>query len=355
MIKTRFGGEQDKLYYDIDIFNNTESDVEVNFPLSFIETRPVQYIEKCSDYYLSVVRFNLGLSNLPVFIPKIQSNQGSRDLTIYKLILNNNGVISVVPIVWETQEYFSNPSDIPATPVIEQQFSKYYYCYDYDHFLKIINNALAGVFGAGQAWFRLNPNSNNIELITTAIFYSSNYSIGFNDPLKNLFSTFSYLKLASPSAYTAPYYWQLQFPLDGQVSESAGLYIVSSFTCPLALWNPINSIVFTTNIIPVIPNAVAPERFFSTDRTLPSQQNTNNTLNIITDFQVDIGPNNFYRPNIAYLPTAEYRLISLFGDTGLNQVQVNIYWKDNFGGLHLIQLGNNCLGTIKLLFEKKNS
>lgn len=359
MIKTRFGGEQNKIYYDIDIFNNTESNVEVDFPLSFTETRPVQFIEKCSDYYLSVVRFNLGLSNLPVFIPKIESDQPNINKTIYKLLTSVDGIAYTVhDIIWQTQEY---NVQIPQSPVVSQEFSKYYYCYDYDHFLKLLNQTLSSAYGGpDKAYFQMNPDTNNIELLTTADFYPPGgaFSIGMNDPLKNLLSTFSYKKITSalaPPTYKGDYFWKLEVPLQPIPSGVPTFYKVSTFTCPLALWNPVNSIVFTSSVIPVVPNAVAPEKFFNSNRILPSQQNANNTLNVITDFQVDVGPNNFYRPNIAYLPTAEYRLISLFGDSGLNQVQINISWKDNFGGLHLIQLGNNCLGTIKLLFEKKNS
>lgn len=352
MIKTKFGGEQDILYYDIEVFNNTESGIETDFPLSFTETRPVQFIERCAEYELSVVRFNLGLSNLPVFIPKIKSNQASRDATIYNLIIYSGGASTLVNVPWTTQEIVPV---LPAQPVVDQEFSPYYFCYSYQHFLNIINNAIAGVLGANIAWFQLNQSTNNVELISTATLYGAGPAIiiGMNDPLKNLFSTFSFKKVATAFAYSEPYYYNIEMPSNAVVYGA--FYICSTFTCPLSLWNPVSSIVFTSSVIPVIPDAVGPEKFFSTDRVKPNQSNANNTLNIITDFQVDIGPNSYYRPNIAYEPTAEYRLISLFGNSGLNQVQINIYWKDNYGGLHLINLGNNCIGTIKLMFRKKNN
>ncbi len=357
MIKTRFGGESDYLYYDISIFNNTEEGIATNYPLSFIETRPEDFIERCSNYYLSVVRFNLQLSNLPVFIPKIKSNQSNINLTIYNLILRNGATYLNVPVIWETQNVIV---PTPISPVISQQFSEYYFCYSFDHFLKLINKAItdSGVFGVNLCYFQLNPSSNNIELITSSGFYGSSptLEIGFNDPLKNLFSTMNFnMKLTPPALlYPYNYYYNIEFPANQVVYNSTlSTYIVSSYTCPLALWNPVSSLVFTSSTIPVVQNAVGPEKFFNTSRLLPSQENSNNVLNIITDFEVNIGQNSFYSPSVSYLPTAEYRLINMFGNSGLNQVQINVYWKDNFGGLHLINLGNNCVGNIKLMFVKK--
>lgn len=356
MIRTNFNGEPDKIYYDIDIINNTEGNIESNFPLQFTETRPVQFIERGTDYYLSVVRFNLGLPNLPFFIPKIKSNQSNRNLTIYKVIVQFGTFNQAIDVIWIPQDLTAK---LPNEPIVNQEFSSYYFAYTPQHFINVLNSAIFTALG-DNAYLQLNPDTNNIELICQDIFYQDNPPIiGFNDPLKNLLSTFTYTKQPPPSGstYIEPYFWKLNFTTFGTKYPQAGLgyNIMSTYTCPLSTWSCVSSIIFTSSIIPVIPNAVAPEKFFNSNNTLPSQSGTNNTSNMITDFQVSIGPNSFYNPSISYLPTAEYRLISLFGDSGLNQVQISVFWKDNFGGLHLIYLGNNCSGSIKLMFDKKKN
>lgn len=360
MIKTKWNNiEPDYLYYDISIFNNTESGVTEKFPLSFTETRPEDFIERCGNYYLSVVRFNLGLSNLPSFIPRIEGNQPDINKTIYKLILKIAGVTTVLNVYWETQ----NPLvPLPSSPVIDQEFSEYYFSNSYEHFLKILNSTIidANILGTETCYFQLNPDTNNIELITSASFAgpSPTCEIGMNDPLKNLFSTFSFVVKPKPSLVVYPYqyWWNIEFPINAKIYNVAlDLYILSTYTCPLALWNPVASIVFTSTTIPVVPNAVGPQKQFATNKILPSQENSNNVLNTITDFEVDIGPNSYYKPNISYLPTAQYRMIQLYGNSGMNQIQINVYWKDNHGGLHLIELGNNCIGNIKLMFVKRTA
>jgi hypothetical protein len=363
MIRTRYSGEDDYLYYDISIFNNSESNIPDQFPLSFIETRPENFIERSQDFYLSVVRFNLVLANsLPVFIPKIQSNQENRNKTIYKIILRIGANNYLLDIYWQPQNILTV---YPKEPVIFQEYSDYYFCNSYSHFLRIMNklilDKLVEAGSSAVCYFQLNPSTNNIELITTEDFFSPTptVAIGFNEPLKNLFSTFSFNVVPTPvlfsSTYEEPYYYNIETSEKVVYNATAGTFITSTYTCPLAPWNPVASIVFTSATLPVIPNAVGPEKLFNTNIVLPSQQNSNNVLNVITDFEVDIGPNSFYAPSVSYLPTAQYRLISLYGSGGIDKIQMNIYWKDNYGGLHLIYLPNNCIGNIKLMFVKKTA
>lgn len=354
MLKTYFSLEQDFVYYDISIYNNSEQDTETEFPLSFIETRPDNILERCTDYYLSVVRFNLGLIGLPCFIPKILKNQENINLTAYKFILDNNGTLSEIPIIWEPQNLIAKA---PPSPVTLPQFTDYYYCYDYRHFLNILNKALANAGLTGICYFQLNTATNNIELITSNLFTGSNPTIKLscNENLKNLLSTFEFKKTpTNPSLinYQSPYYWTFQFAVN-PVAYSGALYITSTYTTPLAMWNPISSIVFTSATIPVCPNAIGPTKFYSSD--IPIQQNSNNIIQMITDFELAISPGNFYTPVLSYLPTAEYRLVSMFGNGNFNQVQISIQWKDYYGGLHIINLGNNANANIKLLFKKKSA
>ena len=94
----RFGGgssSPDYLYYNADIVNNTTGDVDENGKavvepqIRFNETRDTALIKNVSDYYFSIIRFQMNGSSkdLPLFIPNIREGTGQTNpnLTEYAM------------------------------------------------------------------------------------------------------------------------------------------------------------------------------------------------------------------------------------------------------------------------------
>ena len=73
----------------------------------------------------------------------------------------------------------------------------------------------------------------------------------------------------------------------------------------------------------------------------------------MTDFQIDADDLVQTSNQLVYLPTAEYRLIDLLGDTPINAIDINIYWTDQFGTYHQLILARNTQCSVKLLFRNK--
>ena len=63
------------------------SDIRLNFQ----ENRASPFLQKPSDFNLSIVRFSLDTYNLPVFIPIIDFESDNPDKTIYSLSVKYNG------------------------------------------------------------------------------------------------------------------------------------------------------------------------------------------------------------------------------------------------------------------------
>jgi hypothetical protein len=120
----------------------------------------------------------------------------------------------------------------------------------------------------------------------------------------------------------------------------------------ISAWSPISSIVFTSNTIPIVSNQVSKPTVFTQGNILGNFGNNSNFQQIITDMVTDDG---FYKPNIVYNPTAEYRLIELQGNTPLTNFDVSIFWKNKIGVLTPFYLGSGCCCTLKVLFTKKSS
>jgi hypothetical protein len=114
-------------------------------------------------------------------------------------------------------------------------------------------------------------------------------------------------------------------------------------------WCPISSIVFTSNQLPIIASQ------FSSSNTTGNRINSaligNRFALVITDLMTN---QQGYRPNIIYNPTAEYRRLSLTGNMGIRNIDINVFWRSKTGQLLPFRLPSGGSSTLKLLFEKKN-
>jgi hypothetical protein len=114
-------------------------------------------------------------------------------------------------------------------------------------------------------------------------------------------------------------------------------------------WCPISSIVFTSNQLPIIVS-----QFSSTNTTgnIPNPALVGNRFAlVITDLMTN---QQGFRPNLIYSPTAEYRRLSLTGNMGIRNIDINVFWRSKTGQLLPFRLPSGGSATLKLLFEKKD-
>ena len=99
------------IYYDILATNYTKK--TSNVKLNFQETRTSPFLQKPSDFNLSIVRFSLDTYNLPVFIPIIDYESDNPNKTIYTLSIKYNGKLYTKNITWKSpSQTISKPSKI---------------------------------------------------------------------------------------------------------------------------------------------------------------------------------------------------------------------------------------------------
>ena len=116
---------------------------------------------------------------------------------------------------------------------------------------------------------------------------------------------------------------------------------------------PIQSLVFTTTLLPVLPQLIGIPRVLSNNNSSSGQND--NLSNEITDLVVNLVNGTEYFPNVLYLPTAEYRLIDLQSNAPLYGIQISVQWKDVYGIYHDFFLQNGCSCSLKIMFRKKNA
>jgi hypothetical protein len=381
----------DKVYYDLTIANLNNGDVNaVNSPyLIFNEQRQNSIIPNTGDYYMSIVRFQLDTSSLPIFVPIIQLGQSDPNATIYSVTVVNNttGALSQVYIEWvnqiKNQDVLEPP---PPNPV--QAESEWYFCYSFEWFVNLVNTALSTALSnvgiipyptppvppatnglASMAW---NASSNTATLyLDEANFYTPDagtvpagqpkFSLYFNQALFTLFSSFPAEYLGSVGVTNGMNYKiqvynysginTIQLPV---TAPSINCIYINQEWDTTGVWTPVSSIVFTSATFPIIPTRLSPPQAFLNGvlYNLSSSGNNSNVAQVITDLA---SGDLCYKPSLLYEPTAQFRLIDMVGNTPLTNINIQVFWKSKLGNFVPFRLatGNSC--SMKLLFTKKSS
>jgi hypothetical protein len=370
----------DKVYYDLTIANLNNGDINpVDSPLLvFNEQRQNAIIPNTGDYYLSIVRFQLDTTSLPIFVPIIQLGQNDPNLTIYSVTVvdNTTNIPYQVYIQWINQINNIEVAQPPPPNPIQAE-SEWYFCYSFEWFISLVNTALttaltnAGVVSgiASLAW---NSSSNSATLyLDEANFYTPNggtsppnqplYSIYFNQSLFTLFSSFPAYYYGSVGVSNGMNYKILVTNYSGintiqlpvTAPSTTCVYINQEWdTTPV--WTPVSSIVFTSATFPIIPTRLSPPQAYYDGilYNISASGNNSNIAQVITDLA---SGDLCYKPSLLYEPTAQFRLIDMVGNTPLTNINIQVFWKSKLGSFIPFRLatGNSC--SMKLLFTKKSS
>jgi hypothetical protein len=196
---------------------------------------------------------------------------------------------------------------------------------------------------------------------------TTNAKIFFNQSMSTLFDSFAYIY---PNVIrSSPQYSFLV--MDTQ--SGAGLFIVSTYSVTgiitpvytaiqviqdhqtASLMNPVQSIVFSTSLLPIVPENIGQPRIMnglaSNNQTITGS--AAQLFPAITDFSIPFTALNNYVPDISYVPSGEYRLVDMYGESPINQIDVDVFWKDIYGILHPFLLSSGCSGSIKMMFRSK--
>lgn len=377
----------DMVYYDI-VSTNFQSTTDVDPFLRFNETRTNPIIANSGEYYMSIVRFSLDTYNLPNFICQIQPQQANPNLSIYSVTLEYTSAVGVVTpsiqsfVQWVPQNK-NLPVPIPPNATssgFQQNNTEYYYCYQFQYWLELINaafgtamtsliantgGALSPLAAAKQPILTWDVTSSKAILQAQEDYFNQDLAarvkIYMNPPLFALFNSFPALNFGTQGVTLGRNHQIL-------VADYQGINTISLPTNPVApelptiytqmfqefstidTWTPVASIVFTSNTLPIISNQLSTPLIFNNGQISTGQGNNANFAQVITDFQTN---QQVFKPNILYTPTAEYRRIDMTGNTPLTNIDINVYWRDKLGQLVPFLLASGSTATIKFLFEKK--
>jgi hypothetical protein len=377
----------DNIYYDLTI-TNFQSTVTQPPIFYYNDDRTTAYLDKPEDYELSIIRFVVDCPFAPVFIPSILPAQPNKDLTIYTITMTWQGFTQVQPVLWVPQDKATTAS--PPSQNTNGLFDNsqgYYNCYSYQFFIYQVtrcmqlcfNNLKAqtggaltaeyppymtwdtssdrAVISADTQWYDQNPSNPFIGNIIKMFFNAPLYSL-FNSFPSNLFGyvgvqdgknaliAIANISNLNATVITVPYSVD---PATGLPTSYTAIQSYQEYST-ISAWSPIQAIVFTSNTMPINANLVSPPLIFNNGQIIQSTANNSSTANIITDVVSNTGQ---YAPSILYEPSAQYRMITLYGNAPLTNIDIQIFYRVRDGSLVPFSLASGASVSMKIAFIKK--
>jgi hypothetical protein len=359
----------DHFYLDLTILNNDTTGTKAPVFLTFSEQRDIAILDDPEQWHLSVIRFHLDTPNLPLMLFPVQAGQSDINKSVYSVTLTYGSNEFQQNLVFSPM---NSTARTPNPPLTNQDFSTGYYdIYSYTYFINILNNALASAVTGLNAlgalpttvapYFEWDPNSLkailNADITGYDLSLATPIKIYFNSPLFTLFSSFDALYYGTNVSNGKNYQFNVRNNQNGNIYFGSGgvnyLQCYQEYATLGVLSNPVDSIVFTTTQIPVCASIQSKPAIFNSTSN-ESQINTNQkTLQVLTDLQVGLDLGYETKPDIQYVPSAEYRLISLQSNQPLKSYDISVYWKDSASNLYPFYLSSGSAASIKILFRKK--
>jgi hypothetical protein len=184
--------------------------------------------------------------------------------------------------------------------------------------------------------------------------------IFFNTPLAELIATFPYIYngvgTTTNTDQQVVVYNNLGtnlFTLNSPYSYTAVQVYQEGTTA--SLFNPIQSLIFQSTLLPIVMEQVGVPKITSGGSGVTYTTGNNSNINpIITDFIVPFSALNRYTPDVEYTPSGEYRLVDLYGATPISNINLQVFWKDCFGQQHPLYLSSGRSASVKLMFRRKD-
>ena len=354
------------VYYNVDIVNARTTSTGQDDPIaSFSETRDTSIVSDASKYKMSIIRFTMnGIKDLPLFIPIIEPDQTDRNKTIYQASMKSGDTIITENIIYGPEN--GNLLLSAQTQFNQQQnfTDEYYYVHTYSHFVKLVNNTFSSIITQLNSTLTktfippvlvYNTDSKKFDFyIPTGD--NGDYSIFFDRNLYNLFS--NYPSVRNLNNNNLAYEILAEDPLGlNEVSIKGNTYIKlqQEYNSIGTFWSPIESIVFTSNLLPIVSEGVAPTSVYGKSNISTPVSSATNFEPIITDIALTLDDAYNYKEFISYIPTSQYRYVSLTNSQqAIKSINVNIFWKCRYNGqLIPLRMSNLSNISLKFLFEKK--
>jgi hypothetical protein len=365
MMKDEIYKENDNIYVNISFYPTIQNNLQSSIiPLNYTVNKTIPILDNCSEYYATIVKFDMPLQSIPVTIFPVIPNQSNPNLSPIIVGILNSGTQYLQNVIYTSPwEITIFPPPIQNQPT--QVVTPYYYVFSYDLMIKMINNALAIAYtnsglGGTAPYFIYDASTQLISLIVSSLF---NSAIGPQVIVSN--RIFQYIdQIATTLLEVTPTFNNLYtYNVYGLVNESYGyaqyaiapmnppaFYKITQGATTVMNWNPLRKILFLTNLIPIHY-----EQTPSTNIILENS-GVSNSIPLMIDFTPNVEKAQDNRSIAYYNPGGygSYRLVDMTTNTPLYKIDVKVYWQDINNNIIPFIIPSYQQANIKLGFIRKS-
>lgn len=357
--------------------------------------------------------------DIPMFIPRIEIGQADPNKTIYYLAMEvmvnkDFGGGAVMNTFRSTRhiEYFPQNVVIktPPQPLTTQDVSSpYYYVYTYEHWVHLVNTTLQQIYNDLNALYTpwavangappgsvLTTRVPKMKYDSTTKLFSIYYdAFGFGDSDRTSAGTTndeSFRMICNSNFYglfdSFPNYylggdvassnidgrqiWAYELVVRNQlgtnihrpvsptvtaIADTPAYYVMrQDYISTGTLWSPVASIVFVSNLIPVLNEGTAQPITYGQNNISVPVSSSSAFQPIITDIALANDTADAYNGFVSYVPSAEYRLSSMSNSPSeVKNIDVQIYWKNRLDGqLYPLRMFNQSSISVKIMFRRRD-
>jgi hypothetical protein len=316
--------EIDKVYYNIDIKNETNERIIPNFSVNRVSA----ILDNPSNYEMSIVRLSVPLTSIPLFLFK------DDDFKVSLKVGNNE---YTEPLIW-----------IPNNAVYSDDKN----VYSIQHLLDMINNAWGGVFltlkannvvtSTAPPFMRHSSDTNLITLHVPQSYLADNIEIYTNSNMHRRLHSF--------------YDFYNEFVSDGDLNYR---YIVQNLFDNYATYNGVDYYTFTQQF-PSIASLTDIKSIQIISSSIPvNRELLGGQLNTLNDFLTDFEPieSNTFSSNgyYQYFPEGPRHYIDLLSNEPMKRIDLQIKWTTKNRQTETLFLVPDESISMKVLFRRKQN
>jgi len=366
----------DNVYYNIIIPGKEGEETLARYESTRVET----IINNPCNYYLTVVRFSVPGDTLPLFIFPVLKGPTQSDP-------NKSNLSFTLSFGGNDEQYYlqftptNTPFSVPKAPSDNngvQDITPYYYVYNMNHFLEILNNGIAQVVANFKTnypavlpsgfdedpYFLWDSSEKKFILIIQRVFVEAGVELFVNRELfrflenisKAIFNGFnaSNGKVYKFDLLTDPIfrnYDNAYFPPAITPISPPNLLQFKQTVSQLVFFYSFKKFLFISNHLPI-------RREFSPSRNQINNpfggDGINNSTPILTDFEPALNvKSGDLRENFNYFSDGRYKLIDMCNNSPLRKIDLQIFWTDQENNVYPLTINDKSQISVKLLFLKK--
>lgn len=377
----------DNIYLNVTVNNDNTQRKVANYTAEY--ENPI--VDNPSEYELAVVKFQIPLDEIPLFIMPVVPGQtltpGSGtaiqtpfEIGVYQVEASadivpptpapnppatnyNSATVEWIPQWWN----YPNPTSGAGTINLDDvKYTPITWVYSYQSVLTQINLALEVAWTAagspGTLPFYI-YSDDKFKLVMPHAFVSAattypgsqGWSVYMNENLAQVLQGWDYI--ITNNRYEIPIdyltysrnYWA---GADLQPNATPTYYVIPQEYTSFEYLSSARKIVMTSNTIPCRKEYYPVP---SNSTTPSSVTGVNNGLGIISDFQLDLTNKPGEQRSIATYESDLYRYIDLNSTHPMRKIDLNFYWADEFNNLFPLYINKHGIINVKLGFFRKDS